>query len=92
MLTFPGFIPSATFVYSLMLAIYMISCVPGYDVAFSFRSSFLHKRTNSIKYHWLDHRGHHKRIMSCTTEDTRHWRSKVGEDCSSLPAFMATRK
>ena len=23
----------------------------------------------------------------CTTEDTHHWRSKVGEDCSFLPAL-----
>ena len=25
----------------------------------------------------------------CTTEDTHHWRSKVGEDCSSLPVFSS---
>ena len=33
-------------------------------------------------------------LYPCTTEDTCHWRSKVGEDCSSLPllhfALMTT--
>ena len=28
-------------------------------------------------------------LQPCTTEDTRHWRSKVGEDCSSLPASVS---
>ena len=28
-------------------------------------------------------------LQPFTTEDTCHWRSKVGEDCSSLPAFSS---
>ena len=29
-------------------------------------------------------------LQPCTTEDTHHWRSKVGEDCSSPPCLLIT--